>query len=149
MSLTFFHTRSVILLRWALGVTFFWFGVLKLFNVSPVQDIISKAIPGLGESQVLLFILAFIEILIGVAFLTNRFVKVVAIVMIVHLLITGAAVLVTQGFMPRFPVLSLAGENALKNLVLIAGGLVLLSEKHEIEKKIEHHKQTPGITPTA
>jgi len=116
------------LLRLALGVTFFWFGILKLFNVSPMQEVIAKAFPVIGESQFLLFLFALVEILLGVAFLANRFVRIAASLMIIWLLIVTLAVLVTQGFEPRFPVLSLVGEDVLKNLVFIAAGLVLLSE---------------------
>ena len=126
--MSFFHTRSVMLLRLALGVTFFWFGILKLFNVSPMQEVIAKAFPVIGESQFLLFLFALVEILLGVAFLANRFVRIAASLMIIWLLIVTLAVLVTQGFEPRFPVLSLVGEDVLKNLVFIAAGLVLLSE---------------------
>lgn len=105
-----------------------------------MQDILTTAIPGLGESQILLFSAAFFEILIGVALLANKFVKIAAIVLSIHLLIITGAVLFTQGFAPRFPVLSLAGEHALKNLVLIAAALVVLSE----EKEKEHHTISHG-----
>ena len=126
------HSRAILLLRLSLGLVFSWFGVLKLFNVSPVLEIIKHALPPMfGESQLFMFLLAFVEILIGIAFLSNRVVKIAALVMIAHLLIATVAVLFTQGFDPRFPVLSLAGEFALKNLVLIAAGCVLIAEKSE------------------
>lgn len=134
MSLQFLHERSVLLLRFAFGIVFVWTGILKLFNVSPVQDILTKALPGLGESQLLLFAAAFFEILIGIALLSNKFVKIASIILIVHMLIVTIAVLFTQGFAPRFPVLSLAGEHVLKNLVFIAGALILISEK-----EVKHH----------
>jgi putative oxidoreductase len=140
MSLAFLHGRAVMLIRLALGLVFVWMGVLKLFNVSPMQDILNNAIPSLGESQLLLFAAAFFEILIGAAFLANKFVKFAAVIMSIHLFILTFAVLFTQGFAPRFPVLSLAGEHALKNLVLIAAGLLLLSEEHEKPHHASHEK---------
>lgn len=131
----FFHKNALLFLRLSLGFTFFWFGILKLFNVSPVIDIIRHALPAVGQSQLFFFGLALIEIAIGAAFLANRFVKIAAIVMIVHLIISTGSVIITQGFAPRFPVLSLAGEFAVKNLVLISAGLVLLAEKAEKSHK--------------
>ena len=126
----FSQERAFMLLRFALGVTFLWFGILKLFNASPVLDIIKKAVPAiLSDSQLFFFALSALEILIGISFLTNRYTKVAAVVMIVHLLVVTVSVLITQGFDPRFPVLSLAGEFVVKNLVLMAGGLVLLADK--------------------
>lgn len=125
-------TRALIVLRFALGTVFFWFGILKLFAVSPVQEIIRQALPPfLGESQLFMFALAFIEILIGIAFFLNQYVKLAAFVMLGHLTIATVTVLFTQGFDPRFPVLSLAGEFALKNLVLMAAGYILIVEKAE------------------
>lgn len=143
----FLHTRALLILRLSLGVVFFWFGVLKLFAVSPVQEIIRLAMPPfLGESVWFMFVLAFVEMLIGIAFLANRYVKVAAIVMLGHLTIATLAVLFTQGFDPRFPLLSLEGEFALKNLVLMGAGLMLIAEKstpaNEKENNDHPHKKT-------
>jgi uncharacterized membrane protein YkgB len=126
------HKLALLMLRYSLGITFFWFGILKLFNASPVIEIVEKALPPmLGQSELFMFGLAFVEMLIGIAFLANRFVKLAAFVMSAHLLVATGSVLVTQGFTPRFPVLSLAGEFVVKNIVLIAAGFVLIAEKNE------------------
>lgn len=140
MSLTGLHTHALTFLRVSLGIIFVWMGILKIFNVSPVQDSLINAFPSLGESQLLLFCVGFFEILVGAAFLANKFVKIAAIVMCIQLLFVTAAVLFTQGFAPRFPVLSLIGEHVLKNLALIAAGLVLIAEKEEKQHQAEHEK---------
>lgn len=122
---------SLTLLRLSLGITFFWFGILKLFNASPIIETVKNSLPPmLGESQIFLFSLALLEMLLGIAFLANRFVRLASIIMIVHLLIASISVLLSQGFSPRFPILSLEGEFVVKNLVLIAAGFLLLSH-HE------------------
>lgn len=124
------QTRALMLLRLSLGVIFFWFGILTLFNVSPALTMITKSLPAfLGESQLFLFLLALLEILIGLAFFTNRFIKVAAIVMIISVGIEIILVLFTQGFDPRFPILSLAGGYALKSLAIVAAGFVFLADK--------------------
>jgi uncharacterized membrane protein YphA (DoxX/SURF4 family) len=136
------HKHSLTILRVSLGIIFLWMGILKLFTVSPVQESLINAFPTLGESQLLLFCVAFFEILIGGAFLANKFVTIAAIVMSIQLLFVTVVVLLTQGFAPRFPVLSLIGEHALKNLALIAAGLLLIAER---EKK-EHLKKEQTST---
>ncbi len=136
MSLDFLQGRTHTVLRIALGSVFVWTGVLKLFNVSPVNEMLVKAIPGLGESQVLLFVFALLEILIGASLLANKFVRFAAIIMCLHLFILTIAILFTQGFVPRFPILSLAGEYALKNIVLVAAGFFLIV--HKEEKHLAH-----------
>jgi uncharacterized membrane protein YkgB len=144
------YDRVVTLFRLSLGITFLWFGMLKMFNVSPILNIIKVALPPfLGESQFFLFILSLVEVLIGIAFLANRYVKIASIVMIIHLAIASLAVLFTQGFDPRFPLLSLAGEFVVKNLVLMTAGLFLVIEKtqpnggKEVSRKEEKAHQLP------
>lgn len=132
-SLTNYLVRqSRLFLRLSLGLVFLWFGILKLFNVSPVMVMIERSLPyGLGEQQLFLFGLSLFEVLIGIALLSGKFVKLASFALIIHLFIATIAVLYTQGFTPRFPLLSLEGEFVLKNIVLIAAGFSLLSEKKE------------------
>lgn len=125
----------ILLLRLSLGVVFLWFGVLKLFNAGPVLTVIKHALPQiLTESQIFFLALSLLEIFIGLAFLTNRFVRIASLAMVFHLFVATISVLITQGFNPRFPILSLEGEFVVKNLVLISAGLVLLS-KNSTEQK--------------
>ena len=127
----FTQKNTFIALRWSLGIVFTWFGVLKLFNVSPSLELIKQTTPFFSESQFFLFLVSFIEILIGAALLMNRFVKAALIVMMVSVTLVSFTIFFTQGFSPRFPILSLAGELVLKNLVVVAAGLVLLTYTEE------------------
>lgn len=122
----------MVLLRYSLGAVFIWFGVLKLFSVSPVQEIVQQALPlFLSRSQLFWVALSLLEIFIGVGFFLPRLVKIVSLITIGHLFVASVSVLVTQGFDPRFPVLSLAGEFVVKNIVLMAAGFVLFSQKQQ------------------
>jgi len=124
-------------LRWSLGLVFVWFGILKLFSVSPVEDVIKQSLPVVfGTSQSFFFLLSVLEILIGIGFFMKRLVKLAALVMIIHLLAATTAVIVSQGFDPRFPILSLEGEFVLKNLVFIAIAIVILTKKETKEPLI-------------
>ncbi len=133
--------RAIRILQYSLGFTFVWFGILKLFNSSPVLPIIKAAMPPVvAESQLFFFLLSLLEIVIGVGFLANRFVKIVAIIINPTKQKAIILVLVTQGFDPRFPVLSLPGEFVMKNLVLMSAGLVLLSH-HSVHRNKEEKKE--------
>jgi uncharacterized membrane protein YkgB len=46
--------------------------------------------------------------------------------------------MITRGFDPRFPILSYEGEFAVKNIALLAGGLVLLSNREEESEDLRH-----------
>lgn len=131
-----FENTSMTVLRLSLAITFLWFGILKLFNVSPAIKIIQLAMPAqLVHSQLFFFLLSALEICIGIAFFMPRLARFAAVVMILHLFIATISVLFTQGFDPRFPVLSLPGEFVVKNFVLIGAGLVIITHRSEVSKQ--------------
>lgn len=138
--------KSLTILRVFLGICFVWFGVLKLFAVSYTLGILQSALlPAIGQSQMFGFVIALIEIAIGISFLINKWDRIAAMVMVIYVAILTIPVLVTQGFDPRFPVLSIVGESAMKNLILVAGGLVLLSDKNApttIDRDLKTEKST-------
>ena len=124
--------RALTFLRISFGIYFLWVGVLKLFAVSPSLTLLQNSLPSvLGQSQLFTFVVAFIEILLGISYLANKLDRIASAVMVITVIFASLPVFFLQGFDPRFPVLSLGGELVLKNIILIGGGLVLLSEKEE------------------
>lgn len=139
-----FHQRSLLFLRISLGIFFLWTGVLKLFVSSPSLVLLQRSLPQeIGFSQVFTFVVAFIEILIGVSYLSNKLDRIASIAMIISMVVVSILVFVTQGFDPRFPVLSLAGELVLKNLILISAGWVLLYEQGNTSKTFTKTSENP------
>ena len=119
-------------LRLSLAVVFLWFGFLKLFNVSPVFDIIASVYPFITSHQSLYLLLALFEIVVGVGMLVPRMVVVSSWVMIGHLALATFGVLLTpQAFTGSFPFLSVVGEFVVKNFVLMAGAFVVLVAQNE------------------
>lgn len=126
------ENKAFLFLRLSLGLMFLWFGVLKLFASGDGLSILQASLPtGLAFSQLFSFFIAFLEITLGLAFLSGKFVKTASITGFVYLLTTAVLIVLTQGFDPRFPVLSAAGESALKNLVLAGSCLILLTGKRK------------------
>jgi uncharacterized membrane protein YphA (DoxX/SURF4 family) len=130
----FAHTTR--LLRWAIGINYFWFGILKFFNgLSPAEmlakDTIRVITFGLIPDDVNLMLLAIWEVAIGVIFLSGRFTRIGAQAAVVHMLFT---------FLPLFffPHVSfthapygftIVGQYIVKNLVFLAGLAVILKEE--------------------
>ncbi len=141
--------KSLTILRVSLGICFVWFGVLKLFAVSYTLGILQSALPSvIGQSQMFGFIVALVEIAIGISFLINKWDRIASLAMVILVAILTIPVLVTQGFDPRFPVLSIVGESAMKNLILIAGGFVLLSDKNApttIDRDLNKEKTVKSV----
>lgn len=121
-------TSAIFILRITLAIVFIWFGALKLIDVSPVKDIIFSSVPSFVSSLPFFYtVLALLEIIIGIGLLIKPLAKIVAVILILHLLVATFSVLFVMGFNP-FPILTLEGEFVAKNLVLIAGALVIIAE---------------------
>jgi CRP-like cAMP-binding protein len=114
------------LLRIAMGIVFIWFAVLKPLGLSPAEALVAKAtawipIPGF------LYILTAWEIAIGVCFLFKRLNRWAVVLLLMHMpgTLLPLVTLPDETFV-RFPfVLTLEGQYIIKNLVLIAAGIVL------------------------
>lgn len=128
-----FYANSNRLLRWAIGVNYFWFGALKFFDgLSPAETLAKNTIHiltfGLIPDEINLLLLAIWEVGIGVLFLSGFFTRFAAKAAIVHMVFT---------FMPLFffPDVSFShapygftiiGQYIVKNLVFLAALITIL-----------------------
>jgi len=124
--------QGVPLLRLSLGVVFFWFGGLKFFpGLSPAEDLAGRTITimtfGLIPAAVSLPLLACWEVLIGLGFLTGRFMRATVLLMVAQMLGTVTPLFFfpheTFTTLPFAP--TLEGQYIIKNIVLLSAGLVL------------------------
>lgn len=128
------------LLRWAIGINYFWFGALKFFNgLSPAETLAKDTIRvltlGLIPDEVNLMLLAIWEVGIGIIFLSGHFIRFGTNAAIVHMIFT---------FMPLFffPDVSfshapygftIVGQYIVKNLVFLAALLIILKEEKSLK----------------
>ncbi len=119
--------NPIFLLRFSLATVFLWFGLLKLANVSPVVSLLKSSLPILAATP-FLQLLGVVEVSIAVGLVSRRLSRPTVFLMILHLLATLSVAVVSPQliFSPRFPILTIAGEFLVKNLVLIAGGVVIM-----------------------
>ena len=105
-----------------------WFGLLKVTGLSPVGELVGESFPLLATSAGALT-LGLGETLIGLGLLLNIWPFLVNIILVLHLIATLGVFIFAPDrmFSPGFPVLTLEGEFVLKNIVLVAAGIVLLS----------------------
>jgi putative oxidoreductase len=117
-----------LLLRLSLGLVFVWFGVLKVFSASAVGGLVATTVP--FESSWFVPVLGVVEVVIGLAFVAGRFVRAMLPVFVLHLAGTFLVLIVLPdvAFENDNPLmLSIVGEFVVKNLVLLAAGLVVAS----------------------
>jgi putative oxidoreductase len=126
-----FASRHVLFLsRVSLAAVFFWFGILKVANVSPISELLRASIPLLAERPYL-EILGVVEIVIAVGLLSDRLARRASVLMILHLFGTLSLFVIAPRlvFAPTFPQLTMAGEFVFKNVVLIASALVIVFQR--------------------
>jgi uncharacterized membrane protein YkgB len=118
---------SIPVLRVALGLVFIWFGALKALGISPVTRLIQETYSFLPIHPFLLILGAW-EMLVGIGIILKRALRCVLILLGIHLAGTFVALWFNPShfFVQGFPLfLTAEGEFVMKNLVLMAAGLVI------------------------
>ncbi|MGQ0702353.1 MAG: hypothetical protein ACT4PM_04380 [Gemmatimonadales bacterium] len=124
--------HGVTLTRWALGIVFLWFGALKYVpGWSPASGLAARRVERLSfgrlEPGIAVFILATWEVLIGLGLLSGKFLRAVLFRLWLQLLGTLTPLVLFPGetfrYFPFAP--TLEGQYIVKNLVLVAAGLVV------------------------
>jgi len=117
-------------LRLTLGLTFLWFGALKITNDTPVAEFVDNTvnwIPLLDGGWFVPF-LGVVEVLLGAALVVNRGMRVVLPLLFAHLCGTFLALL-TQPEVTfkdsNVLMLTTEGEFVIKNLILLSAVVVL------------------------
>jgi putative oxidoreductase len=118
---------SITFLRWALAVTFIWFGGLKILGVSPVGDLVAQTVPWLPPQFFVPFLGAW-EVVIGVGLLVRFGLRITLALFFAQMVGTFLVlVLLPQvSFQNGNPLLlTTTGEFVVKNFVLLSAGLVV------------------------
>ncbi len=120
------------LLRVSLGIVFLWFGALKFFpGLSPAEDLATDTITvltlGAVPPDVALLVLAVWECAIGIGLLAGRFLRLTLLLLFLQLPGTFLPLVFfpAETFLrlPYAP--TLEGQYIIKNLVLVAAGIVI------------------------
>ena len=120
------------LLRISVGIVFLWFGVLKFFpGLSPAQDLAARTIGqltfGVITPEIALPVLAVWECAIGIGLLAGRFLRLTLLLLFLQLPGTFLPLVFfpAETFLrvPYAP--TLEGQYIIKNLVIIAAGIVI------------------------
>ncbi len=118
---------GVSLLRIGLGVVFLWFGALKLVpDLSPAEDLVRNTVYFV-DPDLFIPVLAVWEMLIGLGLILGRFMRVTLLLLFLQMPGTALPLLILpDAVWTHFPYgLTLEGQYIVKNLVLIAAGMVL------------------------
>jgi uncharacterized membrane protein YkgB len=118
--------HSVIIMRIALAIVYIWFGGLKIIGISPAGDLVEQTVFWF-KPEIFIPILGICEVLIGLGLLIKRFVPLTIILLLLHMVATVFPLFIlTDACFDAFPYRpTLVGQYIIKNLVLVAGALVI------------------------
>jgi putative oxidoreductase len=128
--------HGIRLLRWTLALVFIWFGALKVIDRSPVADLVANTVYWL-PSDIFVPVLGVWEVLIGLGLLLGVGMRLVLLLFFLQMAGTFLVLVLRPGeaFQGGNPLLlTTLGEFVIKNLVLIAAGLVLAGTVRERER---------------
>jgi uncharacterized membrane protein YkgB len=118
---------AIPVLRVSLGVLFVWFGMLKIFEVSPVSELVARTVYWV-DPDLIVPLLGVFEVMVGVLLLLGRALRLTLLLFLVQMLGTFLTFIVLPNvtFRDGNPfLLTVEGEFVVKNLVLIAAALVV------------------------
>ena len=123
----FLRRWSIPALRISLGIVFVWFGALKVFDVTPVADLVGRTVYWFDPDWVVP-ILGFFEILVGIGLIFRIALRAVLALFALQMLGTFLVLVLLPevSFEDRNPLLlTVEGEFVVKNLVLLSAGMVV------------------------
>lgn len=118
-----------------LAIIFFWFGILKLVGMSPVNDLIAELslalAPNLETSAVIIGI-GVLEVLIALTIIDRELLRLAILFLVFHLVLVSLPLFVLpeltwNGFLAP----TLIGQYIIKNILVVTAGMVVLADlKH-------------------
>lgn len=123
----FMQAYGILTLRIAVGTVFVWFGALKVLGLSPVDDLVAGTVYWVNP-RIFVPLLGIWEIVVGVGLLLGVAMRIVLLLFWLQMAGTLLVLLLRPelAFQRGNPLLlTTTGEFVIKNLVLIAAGLVI------------------------
>jgi Predicted membrane protein len=117
--------------RVAIFVVYFWFGILKVLELSPASPLViallDKTMPFMGPETFLICFGVF-EVVIGVLFLIPRLGRLALLMLFIHLITTVMPLfLLSSETWSQTMVPTLEGQYIIKNVLIVALAVVVIS----------------------
>ena len=143
----FMSAYGIHMIRYSLGVVFIWFGLLKVAAVRPVADLVAKIVYWASPNFFVPFLGAW-EVAVGLGLLFNVALRLTLCLFWRQLSGTFLVLVLRpdiafQGGNPLL--LTVEGEFVMKNIVLIASGIVVGGAVRRTEIKGTHQNPTPQL----
>ncbi|MEY4433723.1 MAG: hypothetical protein RLZZ44_1857 [Bacteroidota bacterium] len=123
---------SIVIMRIALAIVYIWFGGLKVIGLSPAGELVKETVFWF-RPELFIPVLGICEVLIGLGLLIRRFVPITILLLLLHMMATLFPLFIlTDACFDTFPYRpTLVGQYIIKNLVLVAGALVIAGKHNK------------------
>ena len=120
------HRHGRLFLRISLGIVFIWFGLLKVYGLSPANQMIARTVYWFPP-EVFIPILGWWEVAIGIGLLIKPFIRVALLLLFLQMPGTMLPlILLPDVCFTQFPFgLTIEGQYIIKNLVLLSAAIVV------------------------
>ena len=137
---------SIPLLRYAMGIIYFWYGILKVIGISPVEELVYRATHWTGVHNFVIF-LGIWEMAIGLCLFIKPLKRIGLILLFMQFPGTFLPLFLTpEDCFTIIPYgLTFEGQYIFKNLILLAAGLVLIGSLHRNEP-LEEKTPPPSVS---
>lgn len=132
----FLKGKAEALFIWAYSLIYFWYGLQKVFGVSPAEELVQRATDWIFPQEFVIF-LGFWEVAIGIFLLIKKWRRFGLWLLFLQFPGTFLPLFTNpEDCFSSFPfALTLDGQYIFKNLILLAGGLMMVSWLHPQEGK--------------
>ncbi len=132
--ISFMRRWSMPMARFAIFILYFWFGLLKVIDLSPASPLVAalleRTLPFITFDQFIIFFGIF-EMIIGIIFLIRGWERLAIFLLAVHLVTTIMPLFLVQAATwQSFLVPTLEGQYIIKNVLIIALAMVIASHVH-------------------
>lgn len=124
-----FNTNDY-LVRIPIFIIFFWFGFLKIIDLSPAQELVQDTVYWMPflSAEMWTYIIGFWEVLIGVFFLFKKTTLIAMILLLIQMCGTFLPLVILpeitfQDSNPFLP--TLEGQYIIKNIIIITAALII------------------------
>ena len=118
-------------LRISMGIIFVWFGLLKVFGHSPVNDLVTRTVYWF-DPVVFIPVLGWWEVLIGACFLFHRFIRIALFLLFLQIGGTFLPLVILPDvcFQKAPFILTMEGQYIVENLLIISAAIVIGGTVH-------------------
>lgn len=128
----FLMPHALSILRMAMGLIYFWYGMLKVVGMSPAEELVFNATHWIGVHNFVVF-LGVWEIAIGICLWIKRWMRLGIILLLIQFPGTFLPLFLNpEDCFTSIPFgLTLEGQYIFKNLVFLAATLILITSLHK------------------